>query len=427
MGTAEQAAGRAPSEGPVASGDELAALRAQVGQLEALVHELLERSSTAPAASAPTIEHQHHQRDPRHKGAPDHPTDRTPGPRRDGTPDSARALDRRSLLRVAGVGAAATAAVTASGLATASSAAAQNGDALIVGTTTNATASTYLQDVAAGTKTLHVFCATDAVNFPSTSTAACVGGEARDNTVAVGVMGSTTNTNSFGVLGKLVGLSTGAGAAVWGNGGFAGVGVKASASAGALVPALDAAGGIGAEITGDTTNLHLVPGGVAAPSRANSAAGYVLVDQNNDLWVGVGVGGWRKLGGPSTAGSLHVLDSTTRVYDSRPGTQPPNGTKTKFQTGTERAIDAKVGGAVPAGARAVMINATATNTNPGGFFAFFKNGIAWPKNSSLNWGVAGTTVATTTVVAVDAAANFKAHMEGAGGADLVIDVIGYYR
>ncbi len=170
-----------------------------------------------------------------------------------------------------------------------------------------------------------------------------------------------------------------------------------------------------------------MPGGVAAPSRAASTAGYVLVDQNNDLWVGVGVGGWRKLGGPGTAGSLHVLDSTTRVYDSRPGTQPPNGTKTKFQTGTERAIDAKVGGAVPAGARAVMITATATNTNPGGFFAFFKNGITWPKNSSLSWGVAGTTVSTTTVVAVDAAATFKAHMEGAGGADLVIDVIGYYR
>jgi len=410
MSVGEQADGSTRDGSTDDRRDEVAALRAQVVRLDALVHELLERSAETPP---PTVE----------APAAGLHEDRPPGHTR----EPARALDRRSLLRVAGVSAAATAAVTATGLATAGPAAATNGDALLVGTTTNATQSTYLQDGGTATKTTHVLCATDAVSFPPTSTAACVGGEARGNTVAVGVLGSTTQTDSYGVLGKLVGLNQGAGAAVWGNGGFAGVGVRASSSAGAHVAALYAAGGIGAEIAGDTTNLHLVAGGAAAPSRADSAAGYVVVDQNNDLWVGVGAGGWRKLGGPTTAGALHVLDSTTRVYDSRPGTQPPNGTKTKFQSSNERVIDTKIGGAVPAGARAVMINATATNTNPGGFFAFFKNGTTWPKNSSLNWGVVNTTVATTTVVALDTAATFKAHMEGAGGADLIIDVIGYYR
>ena len=428
MGVAEQAHGRAPGGPPPSGDDEIAALRAQVSQLEALVHELLGRTAATPGAATPGA-----STPTTTAPTTTTPTTATPAPGRRAarasarTADPARALDRRSLLRVAGAGAAATAAVTATGLATAGPAAANNGNPILVGTTTNGTASTYLQDVGSAAKDLHVLCATDAETFPPTSTAACVAGEARNNTVDVGVVGSTTQSNSYGVLGKLLGLNVGAGAAVWGNGGFAGTGVKATASAGALVPALHAAGGIGAEIAGDTTNLHLVAGGAAAPSRGDSAAGYVLVDQNNDLWVGVGIGGWRKLGGPTTAGALHVLDSTTRVYDSRPGTQPPNGTKTRFQSGNERLIDTKIGGAVPAGARAVMINATATNTNPGGFFAFFKNGTTWPKNSSLNWGVVNTTVATTTVVALDTAATFKAHMEGAGGADLIIDVIGYYR
>ncbi len=136
--------------------------------------------------------------------------------------------------------------------------------------------------------------------------------------------------------------------------------MAATTSAGKTAAGLVAKGGIGARVTGSTANLQLTPGCPAAPTRADVTAGYLLIDQNFDLWVGLGFFGWRKLAGPGTADALHVLNSTTRVYESRPGTQPPNGAKTKFASDTERVIDTTFGGAVPAGARAVMITATAT-------------------------------------------------------------------
>ena len=154
--------------------------------------------------------------------------------------------------------------------------------------------------------------------------------------------------------------------------------------------------------------------------------GEIYLDQNGDMWACViaGIPGkWRKINGPDTAGALHVLPSTTRIYDSRPGTVPPSGNKGKFTDHQQKTIDASA--AVVQGATAVMINATATNTNPGGFFAFFIG--AWPNNSSLSWGTANTTVAVTTVVALTSARTFVARCEGAGGADLIVDVIGYYR
>src|SRR3954471_16996328 len=82
-------------------GDKLAALRLQVSRLETLVQELLARSTPAPAvAPRPAI-------DPAIGPA----IAPTPAPTTSG-PAQARPLDRRSLQRVAGAGAAATAAVT---------------------------------------------------------------------------------------------------------------------------------------------------------------------------------------------------------------------------------------------------------------------------------------------------------------------------
>ena len=188
--------------------------------------------------------------------------------------------------------------------------------------------------------------------------------------------------------------------------------------------------------TGDlqlTGGLHIGARGPAAPARTDHhVAGDQVEDANGDLWLCVGTGTpgtWRKLAGPATAGALHVLDTTTRVYDSRPDAHPVDiGTKTRFADGETRILDATANNSnVPADAVAVMINATATNTNPGGYFSFWKNGTAWPGTSSLNWSLPDSTVATTTVVAVGPGATFQTRMLGAGGADLVVDLIGYYR
>jgi len=190
-------------------------------------------------------------------------------------------------------------------------------------------------------------------------------------------------------------------------------------------------GSTGVYANSGRTQLQLA-GNPAAPLDAGEArvAGEVVLDVHRDLWLCVASGTpgtWRRLAGPTSAGALTVLASTTRIYDSRPGSQPPTGTKTKFQSGDVRPLAATGNSSgVPANAQAVMISATATNTNPGGFFSFYKTGIAFPGNSNLNWGLANSTVAVTTVVACGTGATFNARMQGSGGADLVIDVIGYY-
>jgi hypothetical protein len=194
-------------------------------------------------------------------------------------------------------------------------------------------------------------------------------------------------------------------------------------------------GALGVVADGSLAQLKLV-GSLPPPLSGNGlrSEGEVVFDNHRDLWLCVdsddpisGLPTWTRLGGKSTVGTLAVLDSTARIYDSRPGTQPPTGMKTKFQSGFVRALAATGNSSgVPSSARAVMISATATNTNPGGFFSFYKTGIAFPGNSSLNWGLVNSTVAVTTVVACGADATFNARMEGAGGADLVVDVIGYY-
>lgn len=161
------------------------------------------------------------------------------------------------------------------------------------------------------------------------------------------------------------------------------------------------------------------------PSQATPGPGILVYTAGHNLWFGASgqTGSWMHLAGPDTAGSLHLLATAARVYDSRPGYPPLTVTKGRFVSGEQRVITAT---GVPSGARALLVTATATNTNPGGFFALFRNGTTWSGTSSINWGVANTTIGTTTVVGCDTAARFVARMEGAGGADLVVDVIGYY-
>ena len=47
----------------------------------------------------------------------------------------------------------------------------------------------------------------------------------------------------------------------------------------------------------------------------------------------------RMLAGPNTAGSLHVLASTVRIYDSRPNNSPFVGIKTPLAPTEERVVE----------------------------------------------------------------------------------------
>ncbi|MCU0268845.1 MAG: hypothetical protein MUF83_09370 [Acidimicrobiales bacterium] len=203
--------------------------------------------------------------------------------------------------------------------------------------------------------------------------------------------------------------------------------VWAYAPSGAAVQATTA--GTGA------SNLFLSTSGVAPPppptSTSGRSAGTVVRDSNGDVWFCVATGTpgtWRKLSGPATAGVLHVLATPVRVYDSRPGFAPAFGIKAPLTAGVARDCDLKANGSgVPAGATAVLVSLVATGTtgDAGGFLAIYRNGLAWPGTSNLNWSGPGQNVAVTTLTAVDGSAICKLYANVV--THVVVDVLGYYR
>lgn len=168
------------------------------------------------------------------------------------------------------------------------------------------------------------------------------------------------------------------------------------------------------------------------PSRADyHLPGELYFDVNNELWACVVSGypgTWRRLAGPSTAGSLALLSAPVRVYDSRPGNPPNVGSKTRLANGATRVIDLTANGSgVPVGATGVLANITVVNTSASGFLTAFKTGVATPAASTINWDHAGEIVANTTVVACNAAAQITCFVPPSSSTDLFIDVIGYLR
>ena len=70
----------------------------------------------------------------------------------------------------------------------------------------------------------------------------------------------------------------------------------------------------------------------------------MVFDANGDLWfcVATGLPGtWRRISGSTSAGSFHVLPAPARIYDSRPGSLPAVGSKTKL-TNTARTLSCNV-------------------------------------------------------------------------------------
>jgi hypothetical protein len=188
---------------------------------------------------------------------------------------------------------------------------------------------------------------------------------------------------------------------------------------------------VGVRAMGGRAPLLLAPQGPAPATRSDAhVVGELVEDSAGALWLCTGAGSpgtWRKLAGPTTAGSLHLLAAPVRAYDSRAGFPPAGVTKGQLAAGAQRTVDLKVGGGVPAGATGALVNLTVTNTSPGGFLVAFRNGSPLPASSSINWDHAGATVANNATVAVDSAARITVACGGAGAvADFIVDVLAYY-
>lgn len=313
---------------------------------------------------------------------------------RPATPDE-RPRTRRELL--VGLGAAAAATATTA-IATAPPAAAATGDPVKAGQTTTASSSTSVKWDGAGGFTGVMLLANDTTFTSDNGTLfpAATGGWAGGTTagVANGVFGYTRVAGGNAVVG------------------FGEVG-----------------GCIGGRFFGDRANLALPGAGVLPIARTDPHnAGEVVVDNTFSMWLctaGGTPGTWREVGGPTSAGSLHVFPAPIRAYDSREAGDP------KLSNGTR---DVSLPAIAPTGSTAVVVNLTVVETVGSGFLAVASAGVAAGSivHSNLNWFGSNQILAGSALSAVSASTNvnppkLRLKAGGGGAAHVVVDVFGYYR
>ncbi|MDH6134588.1 hypothetical protein P3T37_003992 [Kitasatospora sp. MAA4] len=125
-----------------------------------------------------------------------------------------------------------------------------------------------------------------------------------------------------------------------------------------------------------------------------------------------------------SAASGYTSLAPNRIVDTRDGT----GTGVAAQVDGLGSIAAQVAGngAVPAsGVTAVALNVTVTNPRSDGFLTVYPDGQDTPNASNVNY-LSGQTIANSVVVPVGADGKIRVHNGGGLGADVIVDVVGYY-
>ena len=134
-------------------------------------------------------------------------------------------------------------------------------------------------------------------------------------------------------------------------------------------------------------------------------------------------------------GNLFYPLTPGRVFDSRwpilGGAKILSGENRQISVKDRRRINPDDGAVnlvdfVPAGARAVAFNITATDTVGGGFLATTPGDATAFGASTINWSQPGLSMANAAVVNLDAARTIKVFAGGGGSTHFVIDVLGYY-
>lgn len=181
---------------------------------------------------------------------------------------------------------------------------------------------------------------------------------------------------------------------------------------------------------GARSNLVLSPEGVAGPLRSIAyTVGHVINDSAGNVWVNVEAGTpgkWRKVAGPTTSGTLHLLATPVRVYDSRAGELPATAPKTPLSGGT-RTIDCTLNSSgVPAGAAGLVLNVTALSLSASGYLSVSPGATGFSGTSTLNWTAVGAVVANSVTVGTGAGATIDVTVGGGGNTNFIVDVFGFY-
>ncbi|WP_284576941.1 hypothetical protein [Streptomyces sp. 2P-4] len=172
----------------------------------------------------------------------------------------------------------------------------------------------------------------------------------------------------------------------------------------------------------DTSNLNYAPG--------QTVPNLVIVPVGDDGHVELFNGGWAPVDliadvtgyFTRSAAAGYTPLAPARLVDTREGLGTAQGQVPGQGAFTVAAAGA---GKVPKGATAVALNVTATNPAEAGHLTVFPSGQSAPSTSSVNF-TAGQTVANAVVVPVGADGKISVRNGSWKGADVVVDVVGYY-
>ncbi len=175
--------------------------------------------------------------------------------------------------------------------------------------------------------------------------------------------------------------------------------------------------------------------GLGPPQSGIYAAADVISDTQGALWSCVVAGApgvWRKLAGPTTAGSLHTV-TPTRVYDSRspqplPGMLDTNQPRTISVADGRKPISGNVQTVdlVPPGATAIACNITITETIGSGFATVNPGINEVISASTINWSHSDQTMANGIIVGVDDERRITLIAGGGGSTHIIVDITGYF-
>ncbi|THA86197.1 PKD domain-containing protein [Streptomyces sp. A0592] len=171
-----------------------------------------------------------------------------------------------------------------------------------------------------------------------------------------------------------------------------------------------------------TSNLNYEPG--------QTVPNLVIVPVGANGYVDLYNGGWESVDlladvtgyFTRSAANGYTALSPDRFVDTRTGLGTLKGQVAGYGT-----FSTKIAGnrGVPAGAKAVAVNVTVTNSVSDGHLTVFPTGKAAPTASNLNF-AAGQTIANSVIVPVGTDGQISIRNGGWNPADVIVDIVGYY-
>ncbi len=210
--------------------------------------------------------------------------------------------------------------------------------------------------------------------------------------------------------------------------------------------ALEAAAGsagYGGKFSSDYAQLYMPLAAGAVNNATYNFAGHnrgeLLVDSAGDLYFLVATTGttankWRKLAGPKTSGTLHLLSTPSRFIDTRsPNINDPGGAygNAVARTYTITSLTGTGGGTIPAGAAGIVGNLTVVPSAGSG--GYLQVGPSTPTinvdPSAINWNP-GVVVANNFTAALNSTGQLVVqaviYSPTGNSVNIILDINGYY-